>query len=364
MNYPPPRHWATVGAEGVRSAFLDHRAMQDRAAATRRQEEEDRRRRELGGLDLAMNPRLRDVTGVPETPRPPRPSVLEGAEFGSVPPPYGAPPLIFANASEGLRSKQLGPVATESPTLGSGLGAGIGAVVRAARSSTPLLDRWRDVPPRRPRHEVDGRTYEILPAPEYDPRADPQILRESEMERLGLGRYTPERPPVLRGAGGREFPDTPVGRAEYQAWENANRPPGGSLAQERLHANDERTRTHQEAEGNASVWAQSGRFTLGQLSQLLRAQHNLTPGDANRIAQRAMTDADTVGQRGRDEAQRPFTRALGWDPVNDFERALVDALVEGQTPDEILAEMEAAGQPPEAIRSARTKLAPLMTRFR
>lgn len=76
-------------------------------------------------------------------------------------------------------------------------------------------------------------------------------------------------------------------------------PGAASASESRAASNQERTRTFEEAEGNAAIWANSGRFKLDQLSMILRRQHNLSPGDANRIAANAMRQT-MADQRTRD----------------------------------------------------------------
>lgn len=65
----------------------------------------------------------------------------------------------------------------------------------------------------------------------------------------------------------------------------------------------------------------------------------------------------------RAEQRRAIRTATGRTPVNDFERAIEDALLEGQSPDQLYAEMRAAGQPEAAIAAARQYIGVAAPRF-
>lgn len=137
--------------------------------------------------------------------------------------------------------------------------------------------------------QIAGRRKENNAPPEapdaFNPATDIPTQRESYFQRNGLGVYR----------------DQPTAAA-----------PVFSPSEERLREQGERSRTLEEAEGNAAIWARSGRMTPAIVSQMLRAQHGLSPGDANRLALDAFASDDAQLYDPALEPQPPEVEGPGF----------------------------------------------------
>ena len=164
---------------------------------------------------------------------------------------------------------------------------------------------------------------------------------------------------------GRHFSDLGQALEAERAFANAGArqglTPGEQLSAARLsdqRAERSREQTLSEAEGNAATWAGAG-VPQGQISQFLRAQHGLSPGEANRVAAEAVASAGKQGpsaaapDKARDERRSGIVSQLG-KPVSRVQQLIVEDLADGKTPDQVLQAMKAHGAPESDIEAAQT----------
>lgn len=180
---------------------------------------------------------------------------------------------------------------------------------------------------------------------------DPVLARQ-----LVTGALTPAEAPTIR-LGGREFPDTEEGRAAALAWDRQTHPS-----------------KYREPQGGATTLDPQGR-TRGERSDLrglalTRIENMLESGAPREQVAEVMTknfgdlagvwsadDLTEIETKVRDSRRRsPETQAivrqLGTQPATDLDWDIVEALREGESPDEILAGMAEAGVPAPTIEQA------------
>jgi len=102
----------------------------------------------------------------------------------------------------------------------------------------------------------------------------------------------------------------------------------------RLLENDERTRVQREAEGNAATWARNGQ-SAEHISLWLRSQHRLSPGEANRIATRAVGGGERLAPAQAlslvpdyDEKENPIPAAERIRRARELQRAWAQGAIE------------------------------------
>lgn len=214
------------------------------------------------------------------------------------------------------------------------------------------------------------------PEPEapYDPATDDVLLREEERRKRGLGQYAPTSEAERRPTPGQQFTE----RAREEG------------------------RVKEEALGNALTWASSGQIERSRGIQLLAKQHNLSVGTASTIWDTAvqrltmqegrglMNEGRELRLAGGDED--PFLAELrnqgveigeGGGPRNplasgravaapadtgqqyapdapqlnpDFAAQIDADLQAGKSPQEIIADIQAAGLPPAMLQQAEAYL--------
>jgi hypothetical protein len=164
-------------------------------------------------------------------------------------------------------------------------------------------------------------------------------------------------PKVLKGDGGREFPDTEEGRAEFDAWDRAHNPSKYRTPREPADPNVP-SPTQQRASRRSQALTRIGNMAAAgappeQIHDAMGTYHELagawTPDDVVAAARKpAPQPADP---RKADRAA--VRKATGKTPVTAFERNIEDALVGGKTVDDIVAEInQSPTMKPEEKRAA------------
>lgn len=176
---------------------------------------------------------------------------------------------------------------------------------------------------------------------------------------------TPAETPTLKGTGGREFPDTPEGQAAFDTWERQHNP-----ARYRETRSSEGSSTGGITTGQArdrTYWRSVAEDLVtaagGDVNRALAMAHENPEYKAARVAGqlsnemfRAPAARLRMRPQAQDDPQRDAVRkATGRTPVNAMEREIENALVEGKTTTEIIAEIEAdPDMSPEEKRQARS----------
>ena len=389
------QHQMDTQAKQDRQRQMERQAKQDAAAA------EDRDYQRFG-RERAMEQAGYTFDRPDPGPATPPPNIFAGQKFGMARRGPAMPPFVPSGGGLGGAMARRGPAMPLGTNGGNPLAQGLegagerplsppGAFDPATGTFTPP-GYLRSAPAPKPVASIGGRgVYEIpgYQSPEQKaaqhtselareleplaqqhgiPAGSAAAIAELAATNPALARELLSQPAANENAfsvHGRHFSDLGQALEAERAFANAGArqglTPGEQLSAARLsdqRAERSREQTLSEAEGNAATWAGAG-VPQGQISQFLRAQHGLSPGEANRVAAEAVASAGKQGpsaaapDKARDERRSGIVSQLG-KPVSRVQQLIVEDLADGKTPDQVLQAMKAHGAPESDIEAAQT----------
>ena len=374
------QHQMDTQAKQDRQRQMERQAKQDAAAA------EDRDYQRFG-RERAMEQAGYTFDRPDPGPATPPPNIFAGQKFGMARRGPAMPPFVPSGGGLGGAMARRGPAMPPGTNGGNPLAQGLegagerplsppGAFDPATGTFTPP-GYLRSAPAPKPVASIGGRgVYEIpgYQSPEQKAAGQRTELAKG-LEKVLIERGVPpesvqsvaamvaSNPSMAKdllvpkpgednsfSVHGRHFSDLGQALEAERAFADAGArqglTPGEQLSAARLsdqRAERSREQTLSEAEGNAATWAGAG-VPQGQISQFLRAQHHLTPGEANRLAAEAVAPRERAQSQRQETQRRDVIKNLPYPPRTRAQELAVEDLMDGYTPAEILDRLRRAQQ--------------------